>query len=144
MSDWQKDLTAAWEAIVELSEEFNAALQEAATEVSQAVAIELELISTEIKELQEEALRSGWLDEILDSQTQIFNFFNDLENPDDWPTYYEPKQEASPTFQPACQGCHNYNGTTFGGNLLVCGFHPYGWDGASCPDWEEDTPTNHD
>jgi hypothetical protein len=143
MSDWQKDLTAAWEAIVGISEEFNAILQAAATEVSQAVAIELELISTEIKELQEEVMRSGWLDEIVDSQTQVFNFFNDLENTDDWPTYYEPKQEASPTFQPACQGCHNYNGTTFGGNLLVCGLHPYGWDGASCPDWEEDHPTNH-
>ncbi len=136
MSDWQKDLTEAWEAIVGLSEEINAAMQEAAAEVGQTVAIELELISTEIKEFQEEILRSGWFDELLDSQTQVFNFFNDLENPDDWPVYYEPKQEASPTFQPACQGCRNYNGTVFGGNLLVCGFHPYGQNGDSCPDWE--------
>jgi hypothetical protein len=138
MSDWQKDLTEMWEAIVELSEEFQSTVQEVATEVSQAVTSELELLGTEIKELQAEIFRDGWLDEILDSQTQVFNFFNDLENTEEWPTYYEPKQAASPTFQPACMGCRNYNGTTFGGNLLVCGFHPYGWEEGSCPDWEQE------
>ncbi len=143
MSDWQKDLTEVWEMVIGISEELNTVFQEAAAEIGQAVVTEIELISTEMKEFQEEILISGWFDEILDSQNQIFNFFNDLENTEEWPTYYEPQQEASTTFQPACMGCRNYNGTTFGGNLLVCGFHPYGWDGENCPDWEQNSPTNH-
>ncbi len=143
MSDWQKDLTEVWAVVIGISEELNTVFQEAAAEIGQTVITEIELISTEVKEFQEEILRSGWFDEILDSQNQVFNFFNDLENTEEWPTYYEPRQEASATFQPACMGCGNYNGTTFGGNLLVCGFHPYGWDGENCPDWEQDSPTNH-
>ncbi len=143
MSDWQKDLTKVWEMVIDISEELNTVFQEAAEEIGQTMVTEMEFISTEMKEFQEEILRSGWFDEILDGQNQIFNFFNDLENTEEWPTYYEPRQEASATFQPACMGCHNYNGTTFGGNLLVCGFHPYGWDGENCPDWEQNSPTNH-
>jgi hypothetical protein len=138
MSDWQKDLNTAWEALIEFSAEFNIALQETATEFGQIMVDELELLSTEIKELQEEVFHSGWFEEIIDSQNQFVNLFSDLENTDEWPTYYEPRQAASATFQPACIGCQNYSGTTFGGNLLVCGFHPYGWDGESCPDWEQE------
>jgi hypothetical protein len=140
MFDWQKDLTEMWEVIVGLSTEFNGAIQETAAEFSQAVVTELEQMSTEIKELQEEIFRDGWLEELLESQAQIFNFFDDAENNADWPIYYEPKQAASSTFQPACIGCRNYSGTTFGGNLLVCGFHPYGWAEGTCPDWEQEQP----
>jgi hypothetical protein len=40
----------------------------------------------------------------------------------------------------ACQGCANYHGVAYGYNrdnrtVLVCGFHPYGWQGGHCPDW---------
>jgi len=42
----------------------------------------------------------------------------------------------SPNTHPACIGCRNYHGYIYGGNLLVCGFHPYGWDSDSCPDWQ--------
>lgn len=37
---------------------------------------------------------------------------------------------------PACVGCRNYHGQMYGGNVLVCGMHPYGWEGEKCPDWE--------
>jgi len=37
---------------------------------------------------------------------------------------------------PACVGCRNYHGQAYGGNLLVCGLHPYGWEDEKCPDWE--------
>jgi len=36
----------------------------------------------------------------------------------------------------ACVGCRNYHGQAYGGNLLVCGMHPYGWEDEKCPDWE--------
>lgn len=35
-----------------------------------------------------------------------------------------------------CKGCTNYHGQTYGGNKLICGIHPYGWDGDECPDKE--------
>jgi hypothetical protein len=40
---------------------------------------------------------------------------------------------------PACQGCKNYNGSSYGGNLLICGMYPYGCDSDVCPDWESKT-----
>lgn len=36
----------------------------------------------------------------------------------------------------ACVGCRNYHGQTYGGNMLVCGMHPSGWESEQCPDWE--------
>lgn len=35
-----------------------------------------------------------------------------------------------------CEGCRNHHGQVHGGNLLVCGIHPYGWDGEErCPEF---------
>lgn len=47
-------------------------------------------------------------------------------------TYVEP----SKTSNPACINCLHYHGHQYGDTLLVCGMHPYGWDGENCPDWE--------
>lgn len=49
-------------------------------------------------------------------------------------------KEAPPSRPKACQGCVNYHGIAYGCSrdtrtMLICGFHPYGWDGNSCPDW---------
>jgi hypothetical protein len=46
--------------------------------------------------------------------------------------YVEPTAEQ----HPACRGCQNYHGEIHGGNLLVCGMHPYGVEDETCPDWE--------
>lgn len=43
---------------------------------------------------------------------------------------------------PACVGCRHYHGQMYGGNVLVCGMHPYGWEGEKCPDWESFWKTN--
>lgn len=37
---------------------------------------------------------------------------------------------------PACIGCRHYHGQMYGGNMLVCGMHPYGWEEEKCPDWQ--------
>lgn len=38
---------------------------------------------------------------------------------------------------PSCTGCVHYHGVTYGGNRLICAFHPYGWDGEGpCVDSE--------
>lgn len=41
-----------------------------------------------------------------------------------------------------CEGCTHYHGMAYGytrvtRTMLICGFHPYGWQGEdSCPDWQ--------
>ena len=45
--------------------------------------------------------------------------------------------EATAEKNPACIGCRHYHGQAYGGNLLVCGMHPHGWDDENCPDWEQ-------
>jgi hypothetical protein len=137
MSDWQKDLAEIWEAILTGVEELSNEVQEASAEVVELIVgvaeqftSDLESIANEFKELNEEI----WRD--IDWESGL-NF--DAENPDpDWSLYYEPHREATAEHQPACVGCRNYNGSMFGGNLLVCGFHPYGWQEGQCPDWEGD------
>ncbi|MDJ0735993.1 MAG: hypothetical protein QNJ47_18335 [Nostocaceae cyanobacterium] len=46
--------------------------------------------------------------------------------------------EATAEKNPACIGCRHYHGQAYGGNLLVCGMHPHGWDDENCPDWEQE------
>ncbi len=48
--------------------------------------------------------------------------------------YHAPSAQNNP----ACINCANYHGQSYNGNLLVCAMHPVGWDGDSCPDWQED------
>ena len=47
-----------------------------------------------------------------------------------------PKIEPDLANHPACMNCRHYHGRLYGGNLLVCAMHPYGWDDENCPDWE--------
>jgi hypothetical protein len=135
MSDWQKELAEIWEAILTGVEELSNEVQEASAEVvnlmmgvAEQMTSDLELIATEFKELNDEIWQDiGWDND----------FTPDGENSDiDWSLYSEPRREATAEHQPACIGCRNYNGSMFGGNLLVCGFHPYGWPEGQCPDWE--------
>ncbi len=67
----------------------------------------------------------------------------DLNNPtnNNLPEEYfflNPKVEPSLEKNSACIGCKNYHGILYGGNLLVCGMHPYGWEDENCPDWEDE------
>jgi len=36
-----------------------------------------------------------------------------------------------------CIGCRNYHGEAYGegAEMLICGFHPFGYDADQCPDW---------
>jgi hypothetical protein len=55
---------------------------------------------------------------------------NDLTTP------FTPPFHPSINQHPACVGCRHYHGQIYGETLLVCGMHPYGWDGETCPDHE--------
>ncbi|NJN13184.1 MAG: hypothetical protein HC815_36800 [Richelia sp. RM1_1_1] len=50
----------------------------------------------------------------------------DYEDEEDWEEDYIPT---------ACEGCSNYHGQFYNGNLLVCAIHPHGSDSESCPDF---------
>ena len=42
---------------------------------------------------------------------------------------------------PACVGCRNFCGQTYGGNTLVCAMHPFGpEEERHCPDWDSVWP----
>ncbi|GAB4355659.1 MAG: hypothetical protein Fur0042_24890 [Cyanophyceae cyanobacterium] len=49
--------------------------------------------------------------------------------------HLNPKVDPAPNRYGACIGCRNYHGRIYGGQILVCGIHPHGWDGPDCPDW---------
>jgi hypothetical protein len=141
MSDWEQELAKAWENVVagleELGNEARKAwneLEDLVTEEIKQVTAQIDSIAAEFKELHEEV----WND--LQNEGHDFFDLEDYGNNIDWSLYYEPTKPATATHQPACVGCRNYNGTNFNNNLLVCGFHPYGWAEGSCPDWEETTP----
>ncbi|MGB3494320.1 MAG: hypothetical protein WBA57_16450 [Elainellaceae cyanobacterium] len=75
------------------------------------------------------------LDEWVSPSTQIYARFDmqwDSEDFDVWNERFEPNAHE----HPACVGCQHYHGYTYNGNGLICGMHPYGWDGTDCPDWE--------
>jgi hypothetical protein len=51
-------------------------------------------------------------------------------------------KEAPASRPRVCHGCDHYHGIAYGysrhmRNVLVCGFHPYGWQGDHCPDWNQ-------
>lgn len=46
---------------------------------------------------------------------------------------------------PACVGCRNFCGQSYGGNTLVCAMHPFGPEAErQCPDWESVWPQTKD
>ncbi|MGG6294825.1 hypothetical protein ACQ4M4_10395 [Leptolyngbya sp. AN02str] len=58
----------------------------------------------------------------------------------------------APSGRPStCQDCRHYHGIAYGYGhqraVLICGFHPHGWQGEQCPDWQftsslEQSPEN--
>lgn len=58
----------------------------------------------------------------------------DREAEDSWAI--DPSFDPLPETPSVCIGCHHYHGQAYNGNLLVCGMHPYGWEGDNCPDKE--------
>ena len=73
------------------------------------------------------------------STNVTIEFYPDL-TPDtqeeDMDYYFIDHIEPTSEEYPACIGCIHYHGQVYGGNLLVCGMHPYGVEDESCPDWE--------
>lgn len=143
MEDWQKNWFAMLETVVDEVEKF---LDEVMDEFSQVVFEASDAfveafdafaknpeefvnqlqgnINVELDQFFTDVFEPGFLD------------FDEIHFESDWPItdWVEPSTD----FHPACIGCRHFHGQLYGGNLLVCGMHPYGCEGEICPDWEEE------
>ncbi len=123
MEEWQNELSAMLKDLTVLFDGFGRELTELVAEVTTEAQEILYLQWDELKEV----LTEIWQEVDLDFEEQTS--FN-------WDLPIPPQPMPDPIAHRACVGCMNYNGSTFGGNLLVCGMHPYGCDSDVCADWE--------
>lgn len=73
---------------------------------------------------------------VLDHKRQQKNRTADAEAYLEFLRQINQQRSVNPPVPVACQGCCHYHGQTYGGELLVCGMHPYGVEGEHCPDWQ--------
>jgi hypothetical protein len=131
MEQWQKDLAEVVETVADEVERFFLGMTEMVDvffELSEEFSDHVQnSIATEIDQ---------YLQELTDPVLELYWDLEDVVADGDpgFPYGVEPTLEKNP----ACVGCHHYHGQVYGGNLLVCGMHPHGWDDSNCPDWEKD------
>jgi hypothetical protein len=120
MSDWERNFMA-W--IDELAEQTETVLLDLSQDIESAI----EETAQEVKTSFEQEI-APWLNQLLQPilETPLeFNFdfdraVDDVVNPF--------RQTVEPTLNqhPVCVGCKHYHGQVYGGQMLVCGMHPYG------------------
>lgn len=120
---WLSEVSDQAERTLEQWVESSLALVE---QVDRAIAPALEETFSQVNEQVDEALDTGivfidqqltpWLEETAAPLTCTVNPW--LQN------------------HAACVGCRHYHGNVYGGEMLVCGMHPYGPELETCPDWE--------
>jgi len=130
MEKWQKDFFEILETVADEIEHFFLGVTEVVDsffEITEEITEQVQnTIVTELdqylNELAEPIFEVYWeLEEVIGEVDQPF------------PYTVEPTRQE----HPACIGCSQYHGQVYGGNLLVCGMHPYGWEDENCPDWEQ-------
>lgn len=134
MDDWQKNFFETLETVANEVEKFFLEMTEEAVEALDSF---LEFSEEVTQQAQHSFFNDleQFLNELVDPIVDIYlevEQFDITEQPEQFVHYVEPTIER----QKACQGCRNYHGYVYGGNLLVCGMHPYGWEDENCPDWE--------
>ncbi|HYW18787.1 MAG TPA: hypothetical protein VE956_05625 [Nodularia sp. (in: cyanobacteria)] len=132
MEQWQKDLAEMVETVAEEVERFFLGMSEMVDiffELSEEFSDQVHnsSIATDIDQYLQDLT-----DPILEVYWELEDFVGDSDP--GFPYGVEPTLEKNA----ACMGCHHYHGQVYGGNLLVCGMHPHGWDDSSCPDWEKE------
>jgi hypothetical protein len=129
MEEWQNEIAAAFKDLTALFDGFRLELTELVEEVT-----------TEAQDI----LNLQW-DELKQVLTEIWQEIElEFEEPTamNWDIPLSTKPLPDPVVHPACVGCLNYNGSVYGGNLLVCGMYPYGCNSDSCADWEGENDLN--
>lgn len=130
MEEWQKNFIEIVETVADEVDQFFsdvAEMVDLVATVSEQVANQVQqTIATEI---------DHFLNELVEPVLEVYLEFEEISFENEWPML--DSVEPSPEKHPACMGCRNYHGQVYSGNLLVCGMHPYGWEGENCPDWED-------
>ncbi|GFE68678.1 hypothetical protein [Chroococcus sp. FPU101] len=123
MDDWQKEFWDVVDSVAQGIEQFVQEVQNAVEEIHNEIATDIE----------------QFIEEVFSIELELRIDENDL-FPDHWGELSDwlvnPRVDPDPTTHPACVGCQNYHGRIYGGNLLVCAMHPYGWQDDHCPDKE--------
>ena len=122
MEEWSKNLFEALESVACAVDEFFLGVTEMAEEIADNVE---NTVGAEIEQFFQDSF---------ESIIEIYYEFEDISSETD--ELFTYPVEADPEKHPACIGCCHYHGQVYGGNLLVCAMHPYGWDTENCPDWE--------
>ncbi len=135
MDDWSQ----VWfETIEQVAKDF----EEFCTDIGQTVEAIATELQTELARDFEQLFQEGWLsDDWFSEEWFEAHFYLDLDEMSfDSEAPFAKRLAATAEHQPACIGCRHYHGYVYGGNLLVCGMHPYGCEGEVCPDWEASPP----
>jgi len=132
MDNWQKDLLEMMEGVATEVERFLGGMGEVVDsflELSEEITEQIQsTIATEIDE---------YFNELVEPIFEVYSELEELVIEDIEPSF-PYKVEATTEKNPACIACRHYHGEVYSGNLLVCGMHPYGWEDATCPDWEQE------
>ncbi|CDN16695.1 MAG: hypothetical protein HRU34_02260 [Richelia sp.] len=128
----------------QLEKDFWEMIQAAADEVEKIFVGINEMVDTffefteEMTEQLQESITTDIEDYINEITEPFFDNYWDMEDMTiDFDSAFPYPVEATPENNPACMGCIHYHGQAYGGNLLVCGMHPNGWDDENCPDKEQ-------
>ena len=131
MEKWQKDLFEMLETVADEVERFFLGVTEMVDAIFE--------LSEEITEQVQNTMVIEIDQYLNDLAEPIFEVYWELEEVvGEVDQHFPYTVEPTPEEHPACVGCHQYHGQVYGGNLLVCGMHPYGWEGENCPDWEQE------
>jgi hypothetical protein len=124
MEEWPKDIFEVLESVASMVDEFFLGVTEVvevfANEVQDAVGIDVDQC----------------LQDMFEPIIEIYAELEEIVGETEETYYYSYPVEPTPEKNPACVGCRHYHGQIYGGNLFVCGMHPYGCETESCPDWE--------
>ncbi len=124
MEEWPKDIFEVLESVASMVDEFFLGVTEVvevfANEVQDAVGIDVDQC----------------LQDMFEPIIEIYAELEEIVGETEESYYYSYPVEPTPEKNPACVGCRHYHGQIYGGNLFVCGMHPYGCETESCPDWE--------
>jgi hypothetical protein len=120
MSDWERSFMVWLDALAEQTEHV-------LVDLSQDLENSFEATAQDVKTGFERDI-APWLNQILqpilDTPLDFnFDFDRSVESVvEPWRQTVEPSLNQ----HPVCVGCKHYHGQVYGGQMLVCGMHPYG------------------
>lgn len=124
MEEWPKSIVETLESLADKVDEFFVEVTEIVEDLTE------EWQNTVGAEIDK------YLQDVFEPIIEIYFDFEEIDEPWDSDQTFTYPVDPPPPRQPACIGCRHYHGQVYGGNLLVCGMHPYGWETENCPDWE--------